>query len=119
MANDSALVLTIINVVFTCLTALTLFASLLVLHRIWQHALNLQYLIGQLKTMAHERHAEAQQTSLAPSTVTNPGRTPVVPWPTSSSPVSPLSVPAPRPRPQYVGAEAHSGARKDYQIVRQ
>lgn len=42
------LALTIILVVLICLTTATLSLALLTLYRIWQHVLNLQYLVSQL-----------------------------------------------------------------------
>ena len=54
MADSTALGLTIVNVILLLTLSFTLCLAFIALHRLWEQALSIQYLINQLKVLAHE-----------------------------------------------------------------
>ena len=84
---SALLPLTILLAILIPLTTLALALTLLALHRLWQHTLNLQYLITQLTHLARE------QTTANKSTLT---------WDAADPQQTPPSMIAPRPIPKPI-----------------
>lgn len=87
---SASLALTIILAVLICLTTAALSFALLNLYRIWQHVLNLQYLVSQLNKIVRvdqERNhcnpsSPASSTGInAPSHPIPTAADPPIPWP--------------------------------------
>ncbi|KAI7163406.1 hypothetical protein KC349_g1287 [Hortaea werneckii] len=100
---SAPLALTIILVVLICLTTATLALALLILYRVWQHVLNLQYLVSQLTKIVRVDQERNHRKPSSPASSTGMK----APYPIPSEP--PISWPLERIERRTPAA--HPGAR--------